>query len=95
MSCRHLSPSSDRREGGVERVKDALGITGIVGAGPIVAAAAELMRNSPRRLTYVRAVCDVSLSVTCSCGDQRVCVGGWPWARAKVGSSLRSVWGSG
>ena len=43
----------------VERVKDALGITGIVGAGPIVAAAAELMRNSPRRLTYVRAVCDV------------------------------------
>ena len=51
MSCRHLSPSSDRREGGVERVKDALGITGIVGAGPIVAAAAELMRNSPRRLT--------------------------------------------
>ena len=35
----------------VERVKDALGITGIVGAGPIVAAAAELMRNSPRRLT--------------------------------------------
>ena len=59
MSCRHLSPSSDRREGGVERVKDALGITGIVGAGPIVAAAAELMRNSPRRLTYVRAVCDV------------------------------------
>ena len=27
----------------VERVKDALGMTGIVGAGPIIAAAAELM----------------------------------------------------
>ena len=27
----------------VERVKDALGMTGIVGAGPVVAAAAELM----------------------------------------------------
>ena len=45
-------------------MKDALGITGIVGAGPIVAAAAELMRNSPRRLTCVRSVRDVSLSVT-------------------------------
>ena len=45
-------------------MKDALGITGIVGAGPIVAAAAELMRNSPRRLTCVRCVTDVSLSVT-------------------------------
>ena len=71
MSCRHLSLSFVAR---VERVKDALGITGIVGAGPIVAAAAELMRNSPRRLTcgLRSAVCDVSLSVTCSCGDQRV-----------------------
>ena len=81
----------------VERVKDALGITGIVGAGPIVAAAAELMRNSPRRLTYVRAVCDVSLSVTDVLLWRPEGVGGcgWPWARAKVGSSLRSVWGSG
>ena len=61
-ACRHLSPSSDRREGGVERVKDALGITGIVGAGPIVAAAAELMRNSPRRLTCGVCVTYVSES---------------------------------
>ena len=46
----------------VERVKDALGITGIVGAGPIVAAAAELMRNSPRRLTCGVCVTYVSES---------------------------------
>ena len=79
----------------VERVKDALGITGIVGAGPIVAAAAELMRNSPRRLTCVRCVTDVSLSVTDVLLWRPEGVGGWSWARAKVGSSLRSVWGSG
>ena len=79
----------------VERVKDALGITGIVGAGPIVAAAAELMRNSPRRLTCGVCVTYVSESQCDVLLWRPEGVGGWPWARAKVGSSLRSVWGSG
>ena len=60
MSFMHVDTSLLRRIVArvewIERVKDALGITGIVGAGPIVAAAAELMRNSPRRLTCVRCV---------------------------------------
>ena len=72
----------------VERVKDALGMTGIVGAGPIIAAAAELM--------------GVALSDSATLPDKLAAVEGEvfsmdarPWAGAKVGSSLRSVWGSG
>ena len=62
----------------VERVKDALGMTGIVGAGPVVAAAAELM--------------GVALSDSATLPDK---LAARRRAGAKVGSSLRSVWGSG
>ena len=69
MSCRHLSLSFVAR---VERVKDALvGHHGHRRRRTYSCSggrAHEELASSPD----VRAVCDLSLSVTCSCGDQRV-----------------------